>query len=218
MRSILAIFLAGLGLPPARAQAQPDVPASQGLTPVVSLSLKNDLSLPLRDIAPTTASAADTGDIAEETANHYLPGAVAQQVQAADDALQLAPDGPLTMPAPLVNLEGVNNLNGVLPPDTNGDIGYDPATGRKYYLQWVNMSYQIWDVTDPAAPTPRFVAPISANSIWKGFGGNCESRNDGDPIVLFDPLANRWLMSQFAVNGPYHECVAISVTGDRSAV
>ena len=33
----------------------------------------------------------------------------------------------------------------------------------------------------------------------EGFGGVCETHNDGDPVVLYDQLANRWLISQFAV-------------------
>ena len=61
-------------------------------------------------------------------------------------------NAPLSMPAPIANFDGVNNIDGVLPPDTQGEIGYDPATGKKYYVQWVNLSYQMWDVSDPALP------------------------------------------------------------------
>ena len=56
--------------------------------------------------------------------------------------------------------------------------------------------------------------PASGNTLWDGFGGPCETENDGDPIVLYDPLADRWLMSQFAVPGPYYQCIAISETSD----
>ncbi len=41
---------------------------------------------------------------------------------------------------------------------------------------------------------------------------------DGDPITLFDPLAKRWMMSQFALpnypSGPFYQCIAISQTAD----
>lgn len=118
------------------------------------------------------------------------------------------------MPLPLAGFEGVSNVNGVLPPDTNGDIGYDPVTGKKWYFQWVNMSFNIWDVTNPDSPIQYFSSPRSGNSIWTGFGGKCEFTNDGDPIILFDQLANRWLASQFSVDGPFYQCIAISKTAD----
>ena len=40
-----------------------------------------------------------------------------------------------SMPASVANFEGVNNVSGVYPPDTQGDVGIDPATGKKYYIQ-----------------------------------------------------------------------------------
>ncbi len=119
------------------------------------------------------------------------------------------------MPATDFNFEGVNNVNGVLPPDTNGDIGYDPATGKKYYFQWVNLSYAIWDVT--TNPPTLVLGPVNGNTMWSGFGGICETHNDGDPIVLYDPLANRWMISQFALDfgtPDFHQCIAVSETGD----
>ena len=102
------------------------------------------------------------------------------------------------MPAPGANFEGVSNVDGVLPPDTQGDIGFDPATGKKYYVQWVNLSVNIWEVTNPAAPA-LLLGPIPGNAIWSGSGTICQSNNDGDPITLYDHLANRWLISQFAL-------------------
>jgi len=126
--------------------------------------------------------------------------------------------GTISMPSPSANFDGVNNINGVLPPDTEGDIGYDPNTGKKYYIQWVNLSFQIWDVTNPAAPVSVY-GPAAGNTLFSALGNNsdCASHNDGDPIVLFDHLANRWLLSQFAVNppdGPYYQCIAISASSD----
>ena len=59
------------------------------------------------------------------------------------------------------------------------------------------------------------LGPVNGNTLWNGFGGPCETTNDGDPITLFDPLAKRWVMSQFALpggisSGPYYQCIAIS--------
>ncbi len=119
------------------------------------------------------------------------------------------------MPATQANFEGINNVNGLLPPDTNGDVGFNPVTGIKYYVQWVNVSLKIWNVTNPAAPT-TLVGPVAGNSLWSGTGTICDTNNDGDPIVLFDHLANRWMISQFALGFPnnFHECIAVSTSAD----
>jgi len=121
----------------------------------------------------------------------------------------------MSMPAPVANFEGVNNVSGVLPPDTQGDVGNDPATGKKYYVQWVNLAFQIWDVTAPAAPVSLY-GPAAGNTLWAGTGTICDSNNDGDPITQFDHLANRWMMSQFALGFPnnFHQCIAVSATAD----
>ena len=52
------------------------------------------------------------------------------------------------------------------------------------------------------------------NAPFAGFGGDCQIRNNGDPIILYDHLADRWLLSQFTTAAPFHQCVAISQTGD----
>ena len=58
--------------------------------------------------------------------------------------------------------------------------------------------------------------PYPGNTIWNGFGGPCDSCNDGDPVVLYDQLAGRWVISQFAVASgpPYYQYVAVSQTSD----
>ncbi|HEX7568187.1 MAG TPA: hypothetical protein VF355_06435, partial [Anaerolineaceae bacterium] len=78
--------------------------------------------------------------------------------------VQNSPVG-ISMPTPIANFEGVNNVNGVLPPDTQGDVGNDPATGKKYYVQWVNLSFEIWDVTTPSAPVSLY-GPAAGNTLW----------------------------------------------------
>jgi hypothetical protein len=131
-----------------------------------------------------------------------------------DAAVQALP-GPVALPAPALNFNGLDSVDALLPPDTNGDIGYDPATSKKYYVQMVNVSFAVWDVT--GSPNPVY-GPARNNTLWQGFGGPCETTNNGDPIVLFDPLAHRWLMSQFALPnrpaGPFYQCIAISQTAD----
>jgi hypothetical protein len=107
----------------------------------------------------------------------------------------------------LLSFEGVNNINGVLPPDTVGDVG------PNHYVQAVNLAFAIYDKTGN-----KLYGPANINTIWGGFGGYCESTNDGDPIVLYDHLADRWFISQFALPrfpfGPFYQCIAVSQTPD----
>ncbi|MFL5731609.1 MAG: dockerin type I domain-containing protein, partial [Chloroflexia bacterium] len=110
---------------------------------------------------------------------------------------------PLAMPTPILNFDGVGNRNGVYPPDTNGDVG------PNHYVQWVNLSYQIWNKSGTS-----LLGPNNGNNIFSGFGGACQTTNAGDPVVLYDPLADRWLLSQFTSANPYGECIAISTSPD----
>ena len=59
--------------------------------------------------------------------------------------------------------------------------------------------------------------PKNGNTLFQGFGGRCESDNDGDPIVQYDQFADRWILTQFAVSStPYTQCVAVSTTSART--
>ena len=80
-------------------------------------------------------------------------------------------------------------------------------------MQWVNTYFAIFNKTDGSL----IAGPVAANTLWTGFGGGCETNDDGDPIVTYDKLANRWVISQFSVSTtPYMECVAVSVTPDAT--
>jgi hypothetical protein len=103
----------------------------------------------------------------------------------------------------------------VAPPDTTGDVG------PNHYVQWVNLRYAIYTLTRDVVSNQitgfSLVAgfPKQGNVVWQGFGGRCESDNDGDPIVQYDQLADRWILTQFAVSAtPYTQCVAVSTSGD----
>lgn len=102
----------------------------------------------------------------------------------------------------------------VAPPDTTGDVG------PNHYVQWVNLRYSIYTLTRDAQnqiTAFNLVAgfPKQGNVVWQGFGGRCQSDNDGDPIVQYDQLADRWVLTQFAVSGqPFTQCVAVSTTPD----
>ena len=104
-----------------------------------------------------------------------------------------------TLGPPILNFAGVPNVNGVLPPDTNFDVG------PNHIVQTVNLSFAIWDKVGAL-----LLGPVLTNTLWSGFGGGCEFGNDGDPTVNYDPLADKWLISQFDFGNA--QCMAISTT------
>lgn len=119
----------------------------------------------------------------------------------------------LLMPATSMNFRGMGNgFSGPAggftfagtPPDTNGDVG------PNHYVQTVNTDFAIFNKSGVAV-----FGPVQVNTLFAGFGGGCETNNDGDPVVLYDPMADRWVISQFSVNTtPYLQCVAVSATPD----
>jgi hypothetical protein len=163
--------------------------------------LQHDTSPALRDLPPAPAGLPDLLPLYTRPVGDGLN---IPQPLGPDPVWQRAPGGGPAMLAPLLSFEGVNNVNGVAPPDTNGDVGPD------HYVQWVNLSFAIWDKNGTLLSGPH-----AGNTLWSGFGGVCETTNHGDPIALYDREADRWLMSQFSLNsGNYHQCIAISQTGD----
>jgi len=107
---------------------------------------------------------------------------------------------------PIYNFPGVGNLNGVFPPDTDGDVGLN------HYFQMINLSFAIWDKSGNL-----LYGPVDNSTLWQGFIGPWTGTNDGDPVVLYDEAADRWVATQFAVNlpnGKSYELVAVSETGD----
>ena len=93
------------------------------------------------------------------------------------------------------------------PPDNTG------AVGATQYVQWINSSLAVFNKATGA----KVYGPVAGNTLFTGFGGACESENDGDPVVLYDKIANRWVLMQFAVPGPnYYQCIAVSKTSDAT--
>lgn len=107
-------------------------------------------------------------------------------------------------PDPILQFEGLGT-DGFAPPDTIGEVG------PNHYVQMVNVSFRVFDKTGNP-----LTADLAFNTLFTGSGLSiCENNNDGDPIVVYDELADRWLLSQFALpSGQESMCIAISQTGD----
>jgi hypothetical protein len=115
------------------------------------------------------------------------------------------------MPGPSLTFDGISNYDnlstyGVLlsPPDMSGDVGPD------HYVQAVNSLFRIY-----AKDGTPLIPPVRLSSLFAPLGTICSARNDGDPIVLYDPLADRWLISQYCTAfPPFRQMIAISQTRD----
>ncbi|MEW5989187.1 MAG: hypothetical protein AB1791_21380, partial [Chloroflexota bacterium] len=118
------------------------------------------------------------------------------------DVAAPSPQGPGQTPNPLFTFAGIS-YTGSVPPDTIGDVGPD------HYVQAVNVKFAIWDKSGV-----QLKAPTNINTLGSGFGGVCQTHNDGDPVVLYDSLADRWVVAQFALAAQNYICVAVSQTAD----
>ncbi len=98
----------------------------------------------------------------------------------------------------MTNFEGVGNVDGVAPPDNMGDIG--PSN----YFQMINLSFAIFNKNGR-----MLYGPAANSTLWQNLPGPWSGSNDGDPIVNYDEMAGRWVVSQFALpnfpDGPYYE-------------
>jgi Carboxypeptidase regulatory-like domain/Fibronectin type III domain/Domain of unknown function (DUF4214) len=137
---------------------------------------------------------------------------------------QVQPNVPLApMPGPVQNFPGLTRTDlctggqcgAGIPPDTNGDVG------PNHYIQTVNTAVGIYNKTG------TLLASFTFNSLWSGAGTGtpCDANHGGDPVVLYDSMADRWILSDlgFGFNGagqpvaPFYECIAVSKTSDPVA-
>ncbi|MFY9549541.1 MAG: carboxypeptidase regulatory-like domain-containing protein [Thermoanaerobaculia bacterium] len=171
--------------------------------------MRNRTSAPLRDYR-------FTGPLAPrppfEIKNEQLPLKSSRTPGKTDPAVQR--HFGLSQPIEQGQFEGGSDadnqtVNGfrLAPPDSDGDVG------PNHFVQYINLLATVYDKTGTI-----LLGPLPGNAFWSGFGGHCETSNNGDPIVLYDQLADRWFVSQFALpsfpSPPYIQCVAVSVTGD----
>ena len=116
------------------------------------------------------------------------------------------------MPGAIQNFAGLNGVDGGgwIPPDTNGDVG------PNHYIEAVNMAYAIYSKTGTQ------LAVFTENQLWSSGGPSlCNGNSFGDTVVIYDPLADRWILTNLAFadsnNGPFYECIAVSKTSDPVA-
>ena len=198
-------------------QAGP-TPKIQG--PVFSGAKAFDVSKPLRELAknatrPSKGLPKRRGPdpiVVDSSASELALGSASARFGGAGSASTAA----ATALAPLRTFEGLSNQDNfnvfgfrVNPPDPVGDVG------PNHYVEMINLVFGVYDKSGNL-----LLGPVDTGTLWAGFPVEDCTDPSGDPIVLYDQVADRWILSQFTTRGlddptlPFYNCVAISQTGD----
>lgn len=192
-------------------------------TPVSSQAVGFAVSLPLAKLEqkhePSNSMRFGKAEANKERPEKVISPALSGLVDFAESLRPRAvamPELAANSPTTVTNFEGLSSQDNadvtavgafVFPPDTIGDVG------PTQYVQATNLLFRVFDKT--GVPLTE-KAPIS--TLFGELGPPCSLNDDGDPIVLYDSLADRWIITQFLVSGPapLSQCFAISRTGDAS--
>lgn len=176
-------------------------------TAVYSDAIPSLLDLPI--IPPQTSqNQPSEGEVENEMNLHELRGLHANHTDLQLDPVLQEPvkDNTAVAPlAPIQNFDGIYNTWNVYPPDTQGDVG------PNHYVQVVNLGFQIWNKSGVS-----LYGPANLSTIWTGIPAPWNGTNNGDPIVLYDQAANRWMIAQFSLpnSTQYAMLIAVSQTSD----
>jgi len=125
--------------------------------------------------------------------------AVDVPMQPVNPALQ---QQPLVAATPGIDFDGTA-ANGYAPSDSN------MAVGPNHILEAVNIEFAVYNKTGSL-----LAGPISFTTFFAALGGDCASGTFGDPVVLYDRQADRWVASNIGSGATISECVAVSKTND----
>jgi hypothetical protein len=187
--------------------------------PDVIKASHNDVSSPLSQMV--IGGSSKSGGTDSQTLTARTTGPMITNPNTDPVAAPLA--GPLTGVTLLSNFGGQSaqdnrNVFGFafVPPDTNG------AVGDTQFVQMVNVTIAVYDKSSGALR----LGPAAIHTLWTGFGGLCEFgggtptfSDGGDPVVLYDQLAGRWLVSQLQYNTTFTQtaqCIAVSTSSDAT--
>jgi len=203
--SILGLGLAVFSVRQALAQDQSSgTPAVKGIYRGVLPVVKHDVSPPLRSMKIIPPG---PGKLRENEDEDIIPARIRFAPEwdpVVQGSLGRGRSDGTEIGGPIVTFNGQTNSSGVVPPDPNG------AVGPNHVVTMCNLSYEIFDKAGNV-----LFGPAANNTLWAGFGGDCQTDNSGDPVVLYDHLSDRWVLTQFTASGPtYFECIAVSTTND----
>jgi len=191
MSVVLCLFAVGLA-------------ASAQSGPIVRPAIKHDVSRPLAEMVAAEPRPILRGQEVEIEAPRFTRPLPKNGVPAGKDPILQTEALPLVGTVPGLNFDGVG-ANGFAPPDTDG------AVGTTQFMQMTNVEFAIYDKTNGNI----LLGPAQIHTLWSGFGGDCASNDGGDPVVVFDKAASRWVISQ--LSGTYSNwCMAVSTSADAT--
>jgi hypothetical protein len=89
------------------------------------------------------------------------------------------------------------------------------AVGPDHIVQTVNSRLAIFSKKGKRfeASGRALYGPVNTNLVFAGLGGPCEARNNGDAVVRYDQLANRWLITM-----PIFSRIPLTEVGERPPI
>ena len=209
------MLLAGL-LGAASQAAAAQLPAVEAVTYDGPKVTPHEFTGDLRHLPPAFPTQAPAARLYRPLLRPPLPQKIPAAAAASEKAAAIG--GPLApMPSPSQNFAGMSKADtctggtcgAAWPPDPNGDVG------PNHYIQAVNDAYAIY------GKTGTLLTSFTENQLWAGTGATpCNGNSQGDPVVLYDRLADRWILTHFAFasnSGPFYQCIAASKTSDPVA-
>jgi len=201
MKKLLTLAIIGLFIASASSQEGPVKPS------IIRTGIYYGLTPPLRDLPVITEAefqemqANVTIERNSELEHRSYPFAATALPKGPDPVWQRKMGTTRTGKEPILNFDGQESP--YFPPDANGTVG------PLYYMQTINTVYAIYDKTNGAL----VAGPTNMNQLFSGVpGSDC---NSGDPLVLFDEQANRWLAAELSICGSNDRMlVAVSQTND----
>jgi hypothetical protein len=187
-----------------------------GKGPKFSTAVAFDVSRPLREIAPPAVRKVPLvvdGELVKNFRPEKGLDAATDKGHSGDGALfpSAKSIAGATISGPLSTFEGLSNQDNfnlygfrINPPDPVGDVG------PNHYVEMINLVYAVYDKNGNLVSGPN-----ALGDLWQGYAIDDCTDPSGDPIVVYDQLEDRWILSQFTTRGPvFYDCVAVSVTGD----
>ena len=111
----------------------------------------------------------------------------------------------------ILNFDGITDsqAGGFVPPDTNASVGTTQV------VETVNVAFAVYNKSTGA----QIMAPKSIQTLYTPLGGQCATGNLSDPVVNFDKVAGRWVITMIAFNSNFSvndACMAVSTTADAT--
>jgi len=172
--------------------------------PTVTYAQPHTLATPVRDMA-----SAPSHNASKVMPEHDRPPVV-HTTNLPDTAIQEV-DLPQVKTQNLLSFDGITDSQGggYVPPDTNASVGDTQV------VETVNVAFAVYAKSDGH----QLMAPKSIGTLYSGLGTPCANSNLSDPVVNYDKMANRWVITMIAFNNNFSSnaaCVAVSKTDDAT--